>query len=244
MARRTEADRWLEGYANEYGYTACFEPPWERIFGRTFGTNPDFLIERDGERAVAEVMGIRSQRVLDYLDEQGGTAYVPPRVDRAPIARALRDKADQLAPFAVTGAPLVIVLARAPGSDLSLGSDDVQEAMFGGLVERFFVPLAEGVEVPPRRSEFAVGKHAVFRTPDGQGGLANPRPHISAVVVVFRHDFGPRPAHGVDVYDLNRYVLGHGPPLPEDWFSGPLDSRFGFNDDGTGFGLIRGRPGW
>jgi hypothetical protein len=47
--------------------------------------------------------------------------------------------------------------------------------------------------------------------------------------------------HGVDVYDLNRYALGHGPPLAENWFSGPRDRRFAFDAGGTSFGLVSGK---
>jgi hypothetical protein len=48
--------------------------------------------------------------------------------------------------------------------------------------------------------------------------------------------------YSVTYFDLNRYALGHGPPVPAAWFNGPRDRRFAFDAGGTGFALGCGEP--
>jgi hypothetical protein len=47
---------------------------------------------------------------------------------------------------------------------------------------------------------------------------------------------------GITYYDLAGYRLGSGPAVPAEWFTGPLDRRFCFADDGLTFCRAGSRP--
>ena len=286
MAEMTESEEWMQAYADEHGYAATFEPPWEQIFGQSFTTNPDFLLERDGARSVVEVRSFSSWALTEYLSKIGGSGAVPQAVTARPVFAAIKEKAAQLAPFTSTGVPLVVALTNPGGSDVVLDHHHLYVAMFGDLAIK--VPVAVTADVDPAslpdpHTEFQPGYGAFCATKDG--APHNPRPHVSAVVVVIRRDRyaawryadrdrfievvggpvaqddyderiarnsawlktpigrhkveGPR-GHDFQVsfYDLNRYALGHGPPLPEGWFNGPRDRHYAFDAGGTSFGLV------
>jgi hypothetical protein len=61
----------------------------------------------------------------------------------------------------------------------------------------------------------------------GQHRPAGRWPHISGIAAL---------DDGITYYDLSGYGLGSGPPVPDDWFTGALDRRFGFDADGIVFG--------
>jgi hypothetical protein len=45
--------------------------------------------------------------------------------------------------------------------------------------------------------------------------------------------------YGITYFDLANYTLGHGPPVPSNWFTGPRDRRFQVSADGATFGPMR-----
>ena len=285
MGERTEADRWLQAYAGEHHFAATFEPDWEAMFGHQFSTNPDFLIESGGSQAVVECRGFKSWAFSEFMRKsrpQGGT--VPPGVTRRPIFAALKEKAEQLEPFAVTGEPLVIALANTGTSDVFLDDHHMRSAMFGDLAVSIPIdqPGPANADLPPARTIVHPG-YGAFCATDSVQTPCNPQPHVSGVAVVKRHDLyrefqradlrrfiaarkprdheervdvgtawletavargrgdGPSGfAHSVTYYDLGGYALGHGPPVPAEWFGGPRDRRFAFDSGGTNFALVRG----
>jgi hypothetical protein len=286
MEARTDPDRWLEEYAREHAYSAEFEPDWSTIFGRQFDTNPDFRVERGGAAAVVEMRGFESWRFAEFMEARRGGrgGSIPPKVTIRPIFVALTDKAAQLEPFAATGEPLVIAMANTGTSDVILDDHHVRSAMFGDLAVSIPVPTGgEAVgEAPPARLVAQPG-YGAFRATTEANSPFNPRPHVSGVAIVHRHDLnaefvsrdlrrllderapetqearervaeewlrsplargeadGPTGyAYSVTYYDLDRYALGHGPPVPGNWFDGPRDRRFAFDLTGTVFSLVQG----
>lgn len=69
--------------------------------------------------------------------------------------------------------------------------------------------------------------YGVFCGTDSSGEPQNLWPHISGIAAL---------DYGITYYDLAGYRLGSGPPVPDDWFTGALDRRFGFDADGIVFG--------
>ena len=137
-------------------------------------------------------------------------------------------------------------------------------------------------EAPPARLVAQAG-YGAFCATTGDNAPFNPRPHVSGVAVIHRHDLnaefvsrdlrtllderapetqeereriaeewlrspvargevdGPTGyEYSVTYYDLNRYALGYGPPVPDNWFDGPRDRRFAFDSTGTVFSLVHG----
>jgi hypothetical protein len=286
MAEMTESEEWMQACADEHGYAATFEPDWQQLFGQAFTTNPDFLLERAGARAVVEVRSFTSWALSDYLAKIGGGGAVPQAVTRRPIYYAIKEKAEQLEPFASTGVPLVVALTNPGGSDVILDQQHLYASMFGDV--QISIPVAlkgrDPASLPPPSTTIDPG-YGAFCATKQDGTPYNPRPHVSAVVVVIRRDryaawryadrdrfieevggpvaqddYDERIArnsawlktpvgrHEVDgptgydfqvsFYDLNRYALGHGLPLPEGWFNGPRDRHYAFDGGGTSFGPV------
>jgi hypothetical protein len=198
----------------------------------------------------------------------------------------LKEKAEQLEPLAVTGEPLVIALTNTGTSDVMLDDHHLRSAMFGDLAVSVPIAGPPGVndaDLPPQM--VVQPGYGTFCATDASGAPVNPRPHVSGVAVVSRHDLAAefREAdlrqliedrvpetheqrkqvvvewldtpvaqgqvetptgyeYGVTYYDLSGYGLGHGVPVPEDWFDGPRDRRFAFDATGTAFSLVRGNP--
>jgi hypothetical protein len=285
MEALTDPDRWLKEYAKEHGYSAEFEPDWATIFGQQFDTNPDFRVVRGGA-AVVEMRGFESWRFSEFIESRRGGrgGSIPPKVTIRPIFAALTEKAAQLEPFAATGEPLVIGMANTGTSDVILDDHRVRSAMFGDLAVSIPIPTGGDAvgEAPPARLVAQAGYGAFCATAKDNTPF-NPRPHVSGVAVVHRHDlnaeFVSRDLRGllnerapetqqereriaeewlrspvargeadgptgydysVTYYDLDRYALGHGPPVRDKWFDGPRDRRFAFDSTGTVFSLVQG----
>jgi hypothetical protein len=268
MGELTETDRWLTAYAEEHGYAATFEPDWQAVFGRRFPTNPDFLVEHGGARAVIEARGFQSWALAEFMGESRG-GVVPPEVTHRPIFYALKKKAEQLEPFAITGEPPLIALANTGTSDVSLDDHHVQAAMFGDLSISLPIPRPGQANADLQVQAKINPGYGAFCATDSTGAPRNPRPHVSGVAVLRRHDLaaefrrddlrrylderepqshderlqafvswsetpigrdevdGPSGyEYAVTFYDLGGYGLGHGPPVPDDWFSATRDRRF------------------
>jgi hypothetical protein len=194
VTEMTESERWMNAYADEHGYQATFEPPWAHLFGQSFTTNPDFLLERDGARAIVEVRSFTSWALSDYLSKIGG-GTVPQAVTRRPVFYAVKEKAAQLDPFASTGVPLIVALTNPGGSDVILDEHHLYASMFGDLAVSVPVPRKADVNagaLPPPHMEVQPG-YGAFCATRSNGTPYNPRPHVSAVIVV-----PPRPQHRVE----------------------------------------------
>lgn len=147
-------------------------------------------------------------------------------VTRKPLYWAIRGKAEQLEPFSETGVPLIIVLANPGGAEVDLGQSELAATMFGGPGTG--TPSAFSVEsVLGAKCVVHEPGYGVFCGTDSSGKPQNLWPHISGVATL---------DHGISYYDLAGYRLGSGAPVPDDWFAGPLDRRFGFDVDGIIFG--------
>jgi hypothetical protein len=209
----TESERWMEAYADEHGYQATFEPSWAQLFGQSFTTNPDFLLERDGARAIVEVRSFTSWALSDYLAKIGGSGAVPQSVNLKPIFAAIKEKADQLLPFAVTGLPLIVALANTGESDVILDQHHLFSAMFGDIAIKVPVAMSADVDtasLPPAHQEFQPGYGAFCATKDGEP--INPRPHVSAVIVVLCRDRYAAWRYA----DRDRFIEEEGGPVADD----------------------------
>lgn len=223
MAPMTPPELWLKEYAGSHGYVATYEPNWDEIFGRVFGTNPDFLIERDDSKAIAEVRDFESWRFSEFLAEREKGGVIPPQITVMPIFQALKEKAAQLEPFAVTGEPLVIVLARTGQSDVILDDHHLLSAMFGDLAIQLAVPTSTGAA--DSAQFIAQPGYGVFRATKDDDTPWNPRPHVSGVAVLGRDDLYAE----FQVTDLQRVLEERKPAnqeererLAEEWLKSPV----------------------
>ena len=226
MARRnppTEADQLFAAYLTTRGISHCFEPPWREVFGIEVAANPDYLVERDGVRAVCEVKQFKTTKAWDQLLAAPGRAMpVAPEDDWGPVRFRMNDAARKLQPFRGIEVPLVIVLANPVFSDVTLDWHTVAPAILGNDQQTLLV----GPDAPLGHEGVAtVGGHGTFRYEHEDGSIENLHPHVSGVVVV------PNDPDRVEVYDLsgNRAPPGfQGTPLPRELFDGPHDRWFGF----------------
>lgn len=184
----TAADRTFRGYADQHRYEAAFEPDWKAEFGRAFGTDPDFLASRGGSRAIVEVRGFNTRALTAFFGKhrrRGGA--VPPHVTRRPVYYAIKEKAEQLAPFSCTETPLVIALANPHGADVVLDEHEMTAVMFGEV--SFHMPVNSRGEGNLEASQnVAEAGYGVFRGTDSEGRPLNRWPHVSGVAVLGAFD--------------------------------------------------------
>jgi hypothetical protein len=81
MGDLNEAEQRFAAYLNEHGYTWKHEPDYhvELAVPAPLATTPDFLIERNGSRAVAEVRQFETTHIRDRLAKSGGYAALSPQ---------------------------------------------------------------------------------------------------------------------------------------------------------------------
>ena len=129
---KTPGDLFFESYCDLNGYLHWHEPDSGRL-GAAAPTRPDYLIERGGDRALAEVKHFTTTRVTDRLRETPGRAVWWTKAEAVgTIQSAIRDAAErQLAPFAGVGIPLVAVLTNPREADVSFDREDVISAVLG-----------------------------------------------------------------------------------------------------------------
>jgi hypothetical protein len=180
--RKTEADRWFEAYLEQEGYVFEHEPPWKVRVGVETGKQPDYLIERDGQRAICEVKEFRKTSITDRLLETSDcTGVSVVSVDSnemyGPVRRQVREAAKNLKPFANCGLPLVVVLCKPlVEADAHLEARHVISALFGNPIVR--IPLSEtGTRCGSVR--FETGR---------DGALTTHHRYISAVVALHHRE--------------------------------------------------------
>jgi hypothetical protein len=217
----------FQNYCDEVGLDLDFEPDWNAEFNNVFRKNPDFLARTS--LAVIEVREFQTKAKSNFLTENSSwNGPIPPTVWRKPLYYAIKEKAHQLKEFSATGVPLIIVLANPRGAEVNLESSVLVSTMFGEPMD----PASDF-----RGVESAIGATRTFHKPgygvfcgtDSKGQPRNRRPHISGIAVL---------EEGISYFDLAGYWLGSGPPVPDNWFTGLCDRRFGFEDGG---GCLRPR---
>ena len=185
------AETRFAAYLDAHGYSWAFEPDYREAFGLAERprTEPDFLVWRTGTRAVCEVRQFETTRLRDALENAGGhSSSVDPRLVYGGLRSGIREKAEQLRPFAGLRVPLVVVLANPLGADVMLDSHHVSAAMFGNPSFRFQVDSTTGGLAADTAMHMMLEDYGVFRSPvmDGAqiGGWENRFPYVSAVAVV------------------------------------------------------------
>lgn len=156
-------------------------------------TKPDFLIERDGSRAVAEVRQFETTHIRDRPAKSGGYATLSPQEVYASLRSGILEKAKQVRPLAGGGVPLLVVLANPLNADVVLDEHHVQAAMWGN--PGYLIPIdsttggpAEGYEAYWKLEDYGV--FALSLIEDGQMmGWETRHPHVTAVVVVHERPY-------------------------------------------------------
>jgi hypothetical protein len=226
---KTPGDLFFEKYCELNGYLSWYEPGSD-LLGRDIPTEPDYLIERGGDRAVVEVKHFTTRRETERLiASPTHTAMFGGRELYGTLQAAIRAAGEQLAPLATLSTPLVVVVANPLNADVSFYRDDVVSALFGEVKLR--VTLHAPVDPTPTFS----GQDAavLHRQPDGH--VVNRLPHVSAVVAVA----GVEPFWHADVYDLSGAPEFAGAPLPRTMFDAEGDTWLGFLAPGQ-FGRLSG----
>jgi hypothetical protein len=190
------AETRFAAYLDAHAYSWAFEPNYQDALGLAERprTEPDFLISRTETRAVCEVRHFETTRLRDALDKAGGhSSSLDPRLVYGGLRSGIREKAEQLRPFAELGIPLVIVLANPLGADVMLDSHHVSAAMFGNPSVRFQVDSGAGGLVAGTAMHVALEDYGVFRSPvvhgDQIAGWENRFPYVSAVAVVHQRPY-------------------------------------------------------
>lgn len=274
-----EAEQRFSAYLDSHGYTWSHEPDYRAELGldSALATTPDFLIARNGHRAIAEVRQFETSHISRRLQKSGGYAVLGPQEVYGPLRSAIWEKAQQLRPYAEAGLPLLIVLANPLLADVMLDEHHVVAAMWGN--PGFVIPIdtASGGPVEGQAAHWKLEDYGAFASPvpGEQGRWINRHPHVTAVVIVHerprsrdwidaimaRHRTsddsfeaateaalagmrevraaaarGEEPAgeyQWVSVYEVGGEA---GVPLPDGWFDGPRDERFGI--EGAGYGRL------
>jgi len=216
---KTPGDEYFEHYCALNGYLAERDATWRERFGVDTAKNPDYLIDRAGDRAIVEVKQFETTRVTDrLLAEPGRAVWWTEAESFGTIQGAVRYAAEQqLAPFAAVGVPLVAALTNPLHADVSFDAEDVVAALLGPV--RLVVDMEPGGEM---QSVFTGG--GAVLTVDPGGRWINRVPHLSAVITL--HGLGDFPH--IDVYDLSGAPGFSGTPVPQSIFDGDDDAWFGF----------------
>jgi hypothetical protein len=190
MKPLNEAELRLTSYLESHGYRWEHEPQYESVLGLAAAptTNPDFLIERGDHRAVAEVRQFHTRAISERLRKAGGYTSLPPQMVYGPLRSALWEKADQLAPFADSGIPLIIAVSNPLGADVALDEHHVTAAMFGNPGYVIPIDTSTGGAASGISPHWQYQDYGVFRSPIVESGRIvgweNRHPHVSGVVVI------------------------------------------------------------
>lgn len=155
---------------------------------------------------------------------RGGS--IPPKVTIRPIFAALTEKAAQLESFGATCEPLVIAMANTGTSEVILHDHHVRSAMFGDLAVSIPIPSGgDAVGEAPPACLVAQAGYGGFRATTEDDTPFNPRPHVSGVAVVHRHDLNAKFVSR----DLRRVLEERAPEtqeererIAEEWLRSPV----------------------
>jgi len=230
---KTPGDEFFEAYCSLNGYLAERDVDWRTRFGVETAKNPDYLVDRVGDRAIIEVKHFETTRVTDRLRAEPGRAVWWTEAESfGTLQSAVRYAAEQqLAPFASVSIPLVAALTNPLHADVSFDADDVVSALLGRV--RLLVDPAPGGEM---QSVFTGGGAVLIS--ESNGTWLNRVPHLSAVITLYGHQDFPR----IDVYDLSGCPGFTGTPVPHSMFDAGGDVWFGFVGQNR-FGRLPVPPG-
>jgi hypothetical protein len=220
---KTPGDLFFEQYCDLNGYLTFYDPVNDPSVDIDGTKEPDYLIDRAGDRALVEVKHFTTMRQKEQLMASPGKALsFGGRQLYGTLKTSIRAGGEQLEPFVALGVPLVVVVTDPRHSDVSLDRDDVVSALFGE------VKWTVGPGVGHVSSVYSRKDAAVLHT-EPNGDVVNRLPHLSAVVALYGLDAFPR----VDVYDLSGAPDFGGTPLPRVMFDAEGDAWLGFVDSDT-----------
>jgi hypothetical protein len=189
------AEQRFTAYLTEHGYRWQHEPDYQIELGLAERpeTNPDFLIERNGGRAVAEVRQFETTALQDRLSKSGRAGVLAPQQLFGPQRFAMFEKAEQLRPLAGAGVPLLVVLANPLDKLVMLDDFHVQAAMWGN--PNYVIPIdtTTGGPAEGHESYFRLEDYGAFASPVMEGGEVvaweNRHSHVTAVVVLHERSY-------------------------------------------------------
>jgi hypothetical protein len=186
------AERRFVAYLRNNGYAWQYEPDYAVELGVEVAadTRPDFLVSLDERRCVCEVRQFETTQIRDRLEKLGGYGVLSEKQVYGPLRYALVEKAEQLAPLAGTGVPLVIVLSNPLQADVQLDFHHVTAAMFGNPKWRMALDLKRGEAVGP--SSTVLEDYGAFRSViETKAGreVVNRSPHVSAVATLHQREY-------------------------------------------------------
>lgn len=240
---KTEADEHFEGYLVEHGYEPGeHEPDLSEL---KIDRRPDYLpTNASGEQVVCEVKSFDINQLTTRLDRD---RMVEPRTREqyGPIRNQVKEAARKLKPFAARGLPLIVVVTRTnPAAMVDLSVENVAGALYGNLVRgrdgarvRSILTrdgaltndhrYVSAVAVLTGETLASVERHAVFAevraaTP-GFAELPRAEQIDRLNAALEGRTFSPGFRYRLDVIEA---LSPTATPLPDDWFSGPRDSRW------------------
>jgi len=190
MAELNESEQRFAAYLDEHGYLWQHEPDYQAELGLAtrLKTKPDFLIERGGHRAVAEVRQFETTALQDQLSSSGRAGVVGPEKLFGAQRSAMFEKAKQLRPLAGAGVPLLVVLANPLGKLVPLDDWHMQVAMWGNAAVAIPIDTTTGGPAEGHEPYLQLENYGAFASPVMEHkkvvGWENRHPHIAAVVVV------------------------------------------------------------
>jgi hypothetical protein len=190
MVELNQAELRFAAYLDDHAYTWKHEPDYQAELGlpARLETKPDFLLERSGSRAVAEVRQFESSVLQNQLSGMGHGGVVGPEKVFGQQRSAMFEKAQQLRPLTGAGVPLLIVLSDPLGKLVPLDDWHVQVAMWGNAAVSIPIDTTTGGPAEGHEPYLQLENYGAFASPVKQGdeivGWENKHPHITAVVVV------------------------------------------------------------
>lgn len=195
MADLNEAEHLFAAYLDDHSYAWKHEPDYQAELGLAapLATKPDFLIERGGHGAVAEVRQFESSVLQNHLSKIGRAGVVRPEKVFGAQRSAMYEKAQQLRPLSGAGVPLLIVLANPLGKLVPLDDWHVQVAMWGNAAVSVPIDTTTGGAAEGRAPYLQLENYGVFASPVKEGdqivGWENRHSRITAVMVVHERPY-------------------------------------------------------
>ena len=195
MAQLNKAEQRFAAYLDDYGFGWKYEPDYQEELGlpQRLVTTPDFLIERDGHRAVAEVRQFETTALADQMSSTGRAGVVGPEKLFGAQRSAMFEKAKQLRPLAGAGVPLLVVLANPLQRLVPLDDFHVQAAMWGNPGVVIPIDTTSGGRVEGHEPYLQLENYGAFASPviedEKLVGWQNRHPHVTAVLVVHERLF-------------------------------------------------------
>jgi hypothetical protein len=223
---KTPGDEFFENYCGLNGYLVERDVDWRARFGVETDKDPDYLIDRAGDRAIVEVKHFTVTRFTErLLASPTRTASFGGRDLWRNLYDAITSAGAQLAPFADLGLPLVALMTNPTHSDVNFHPDDVVSALFGQVEYQVTFDEDDVEADASTQALFGSGDGAVLAGPPEN--RRNRLPHLSAAIALFGLPDYPL----VNVYDLAGAPGFTGTPLPRTMFDADNDIRMAFLDE-------------